>query len=204
MRGRHWKAKMVALCLLATLGGCQGTQNWSGEVDPLLGGARLPSGPALPSLGRPSTPGAEDPRAGEVPPLRVGGTSTSTAALAVGPGSSDNTPAVPAVTIQVPRPQGSQAPVTPTNPIAPTAGFAVAPASTTGGLSYEQVQQALAARGVTEQHIETTGKPGEWHFWCVIPIPNDPSFRRNFEANAVGAGGLNAMRAVLEDIEQVR
>ena len=208
MRATRWKAKTAALCLLAALGGCQATQDWRNEPDPIRGGgAPIPSGSSLPYPGRPSTPGAGDPRAGEVPPLQVGRTSTSTAALAVGAapiGDDRRVPAAPAVTIQAPLPLGQQAPVSPPNPIAPMSGFSVAPSQSAGGSSFEQIQEALQARGVAWQQLDMTGKPGEWHFSCAIPNLNDPYTRRNYETTMVGPGGLNAMRAVLEDITQGR
>ena len=208
MRGRRWKAKTAALCLLATLGGCQTMQDWRNEVDPIRGGPPIPSGAALPYPGRSSPPGVADSRTGEVPPLQVGGTSTSTAALAgatpVNNDRSTPTPPAPAVSIQVPRPLVQQAPVAPPNPIVPTSGsgFESMPAPVTGESSYEQIQQALAARGVIEQHLDTTGKPGEWFFQCMIPIPNKPSTRLNLFATKVGPLGLAAMRDVLQQIDQ--
>ena len=203
MRGRRWKVKTAALCLLAALGGCQATQDWRNEPDPIRGGgAPIPSGSALPNPGRASTPG-------EVPPLQVGRTSTSTAALAVGTAPIDDdrrtpaTPTAPAVTIQAPRALG-QDPVVPPNPIVPMSGFSPSPVPSASGASYEQIQQTLKARGVAWQQLDMTGKPDEWHFICAIPNPNDPYTRRNYETTMVGPGGLNAMRAVVEDIAQGR
>ena len=204
MRWRSWKSRTVGLCLVAALGGCQATHDWRNEADPIRGGgAPIPSGPGLPYPGRPSV----DPHAGEVPPLQVGRPSTSPAALTIGTAAADDgrVPTTPAVTIQAPRPLG-QAPATPTGTIQPMSGIGGSlPALTpTVGASFEQIQQALAARGVTEQHLDSTGKPDEWIFHCAIPLPNAKGTRRVYETKMVGPGGFAAMRAVLEQIDQYR
>jgi hypothetical protein len=184
-RGR-WKVRFVGACLLAALGGCGAVQDWRNEVDPIRGGTPIPTGSA--AAGRPVAPGDAPP-----PPLLTGSPSTSPTALTVGASA-------PAVSIQMPRPCG-QAPAVP-GVIVPTSGTLPAPAVPAGGYTFEQVQQALKARGVTEQHLDTTGKPDEWNFTCAIPYPNDPLRRRNYETKRVGAGGLEAMIAVLHEIEQ--
>lgn len=189
IRGR-WK--WIGACLLAALGGCQAVQDWRNEVDPIRGGKPILTGSA--AMGRPVAP------TDDVPPLLTGRPSTSPAALTVGAtGAAPDAPAAPAVTIQVPRPLG-QTPAAPG--IVPVSATVPASPAPGGGYTFEQVQQALAARGVTEQHLDTTGKPNEWSFTCAIPYPNDPLRRRNYETKRVGAGGLEAMIAVLHEIEQ--
>jgi hypothetical protein len=196
IRGR-WKARTIGACLLAALGGCQAAQDWRNEIDPIRGGTPIPSN---------SSATSRPPASGDVPPLQTGRTSTSPAALTVGTGTADAdrpAPAAPAVTIQVPRPlvQAAATPPGVVVPVSATAPFAAMP---TGGTSFEQIQQALEARGVTEQHLDTTGKPNEWYFTCAVPNANNPLLRRNYETKRVGAGGLEAMRAVLVEIEQDR
>ena len=186
IRGR-WK--WFGAGLLAALGGCQGIQDWRNEVDPIRGGTPIPTGSA--AISRPVAP------TGDVPPLMTGRASTSPTALTVGAnGVTPDAPVAPAVSIQVPRAVG-QAPA-----VVPVSASVPAPTATGGAYTFEQVQQALASRGVTEQHLDTTGKPNEWSFTCAIPYPNDPLRRRNYETKRVGAGGLEAMIAVLHEIEQ--
>ena len=190
-RGR-WK--WFGAGLLAALGGCQGIQDWRNEVDPIRGGTPIPTGSA--ALNRPVAP------TGDVPPLMTGRASTSPTALTVGAtGAAPDASVVPAVTIQVPRAVG-QAPAAPA--IVPVSASVPAPTAPGGAYTFEQVQQALAARGVTEQHLDTTGKPDEWSFACAVPLPNEPMRRRIYETKAVGAGGVDAMRAVLVKIDQDR
>ena len=193
IRGR-WKARMIGVCLLAaaTLSGCQGTHDWRGESDPIRGGPPLPTGQSATS--RP-------PASAEVPPLMTGRPSTSPAALAVNPGATDTDRRTPAVTIEAPRPLG-QAP----GVIVPMSGTVPATSSmvSAGGYTFEQLQREFEKRGVTEQHLDTTSKPGEWSFHCAVPTPNDPYTRRNYDTKMVGDRGLAAMRAVLEQIDRER
>ena len=199
-RGR-WKARMIGACLLAALGGCQSVQDWRNEIDPIRGGPPIPTGSATTS---------QPPATGDVPPLQTGSLSTSPAALTVGAAlATADRPApalqaTPAVTIQVPRPLSESQVAEPRPVIVPVSANVPAPGTAAGGTSYEQIQQALQARGVTEQHLDTTGKPDEWYFTCAVPNPSNPLMRRNYDTKCVGAGGLEAMRAVLEKIDQDR
>jgi hypothetical protein len=75
------------------------------------------------------------------------------------------------------------------------------PAGGAGGLTYEQAQAQLAARGVTWQRLETWGDHG-WKFSCSIPNRHNRSLSRTYEAKA--ADDLGAIRAVLEQIDKER
>jgi len=70
--------------------------------------------------------------------------------------------------------------------------------------SFEQVQQMLLQRGVVWQQLKTGSGPGEWLFSCAIPDPQNPKFRVNYEARAVGPNGVAAMKAVIAQIDQDR
>jgi hypothetical protein len=77
----------------------------------------------------------------------------------------------------------------------------------TGGsrpLTYEQAQALLSARGVTQQRLEAGAEPGQWKFSCAIPNRQNPHIRRVYEAQAHGPDGLNAIRAVLDQIDRER
>lgn len=68
-------------------------------------------------------------------------------------------------------------------------------------LSYEAVQKRLQERGVSWQQLQQVSKD-RWHFICAIVDPESPGFRENFEVTRDGNMGLNAMQAVLEQIEK--
>jgi hypothetical protein len=68
--------------------------------------------------------------------------------------------------------------------------------------AYLQLQDALKARRVTSQRLETWGDGGEWRFWCRVPRADNPNLGRVYEAKAPGENGMAAIRAVLEQIDQ--
>jgi hypothetical protein len=70
------------------------------------------------------------------------------------------------------------------------------------GDGWQQVQDQLATRGVTYQHLETSGDDGRWKFSCAIPDRRNPATRHVYEAVAAGESGLAAIRAVLAQIDQ--
>ncbi len=67
--------------------------------------------------------------------------------------------------------------------------------------SYAQLQEALRARHVATQRLETWGDAGDWHFWCRVPQADNPNIGRVYEARAVGENGMAAIRAVIEEID---
>jgi hypothetical protein len=68
--------------------------------------------------------------------------------------------------------------------------------------TYQAAQEALAARGVTWQRLETRGDQGEWKFTCSIPDPKVPNVLRRYEAQAVGEHGVAAIRLVIRKIDE--
>jgi hypothetical protein len=182
--------------------------------DPLLGPGRPAQGPTSLTSGGGSA----------VPPLPTSHAMTSPAALASGPapqtdpgrdlrsGGASGTSGVPVSA----SPTWSRSPPQPgtTGLSAPelSAPAGGAPMTATSATSpapmvplsdaYAQVQEALRARRVSAQRLETSGDGGEWHFWCAIPRADNPNLRTNYEAKAVGENGLAAMRAVIEEIDR--
>jgi hypothetical protein len=67
--------------------------------------------------------------------------------------------------------------------------------------SFEQLQQLLAARGVTWQQLKSGTARDEWLFVCTIPNPRDKNLERQYEAKAVGPFGLAAIRAAIKAID---
>jgi hypothetical protein len=72
--------------------------------------------------------------------------------------------------------------------------------STASSESYEQLQQKLQERGVVWQQLKG-GERGEWVFTCCIPTPGQPGVEKCYEGKAPGRHGLEAIRAVLADID---
>jgi hypothetical protein len=66
--------------------------------------------------------------------------------------------------------------------------------------SYQQLQDALTARGVTFRRLQTVGETSEWEFRCSVPSAQRPNIRLNYEAR--GSSDLAAIRAVLEQIDR--
>jgi len=70
---------------------------------------------------------------------------------------------------------------------------------------YEAAQDALKARGVTWQRLETLGELGdqdEWKFSCSIPDRKNPGIRQRVETKAVGEHGVAAMRLAIQEIDK--
>jgi hypothetical protein len=80
-------------------------------------------------------------------------------------------------------------------------GFTLTSATNQGD-GYQQAQQILTQRGVTYQRLETTDN-GLWHFICSIPDRQSGEVSK-YEASLPGEGGLAAIRAVLNQIDQER
>lgn len=201
-------------CLLAVVclawAGCEGPQRVAG--DPLLGrSAAVTPGP------RPNqTAGASGVPA--LPPLPAPTTAGSTAALAAGaapvfdgrhnlqiddPRPTAGNPAWTSPTaggtvLQQPVPiPGQSAPPTGAAPAPGTIALVSGPKVT----SYEQAQAQLAARGVLWQRLEAVANQ-QWKFSCSVPNPQNKQISRVYEAQA--ASGLEAIQAILEQIDKDR
>jgi hypothetical protein len=138
-----------------------------------------------------------------------------------------STPAGPAeitagpagVSIGSPRPTEAK----PKEPENNTSGLAPAPPPGTGSpleqvsapapppppeppaVTYESLQKALQARGVAWQQLQCMGND-RWHFLCAIPVPDpsNPGLRDSYEVTRTGNLGLNAIQAVIEQIDKER
>ncbi len=202
-----------ALCLVL-LASCRTTspEPKQAPVDPLLGGPPVQKG----------TPPSAAPRADATPGLPAPSSSTSPAALANGavpsldpnrelsindrntgtaatptggwrgPGS---TAAGGAPDVQLRPPVPAGAPTAPPRQDAPPL-----PAATPRVATFEQAEDALRARGVTWQRLETAPDTGEWKFSCFIPSRDNPSVHRTYEARA--RDQVAALQAVLEQIDR--
>lgn len=151
-----------------------------------------------------------------VPPLPASTAAGSTAALAGGaapvwdgrhnlqiddprpaagnPGWSN--PTVAGAVLQRPVPIPGQA--------APPATAAPGTAALVSGpkvTSYEQAQAQLKARGVLWQRLEAAANQ-QWKFTCSVPNPHNAQISRVYEAQA--ASGLEAIQAILEQIDRDR
>ncbi len=67
--------------------------------------------------------------------------------------------------------------------------------------SFPQAVQELTGRGMIDNHFEEIG-PDDWRFDCTIRDPRHPANVRGYSATALGEHGLNAVRAVLTQIDQ--
>jgi hypothetical protein len=202
-----------ALCLLA---GCRTTSSpepKQAPVDPLLGG------PPIPQKGT-SSP-SSSPRADATPALPAPSSSTSPAALANGAvptldpsrelsinDRGSGTPATPtggwrgpgsaaggAPDVQLRPPVPAGQPGAPPRQDAPPV-----PAAAPRVATFEQAEEALSARGVTWQRLETAADTGEWKFSCFIPNRANPNVHRTYEARA--RDQVAALQAVLDQIDR--
>jgi hypothetical protein len=67
--------------------------------------------------------------------------------------------------------------------------------------TYQQAQEALAARGVTGQQLRQVGDKGMWEFHCSVPDPHNQSVSSVYEVKAQGENGVAAMRLVIQKID---
>jgi hypothetical protein len=210
------------------LSGLPGSSVPSNEIDPLTGGPPLPrtapNQPTSPPLGTAVATNSTD----TPPPLPAPSAVTSPAALTTGanptltsgqdlritpaPGTLgaptqqwNNTPAPSSgAVLNVPQPiqdpnRGSPPPLA-APPASPMTNVALTGGTLlSGGDVYQQLQDALAARGVTWQSLETIDT-GEWRFICSVPNRQNPNIGRRYEAR--GRTGPDAMRAVLSKIDR--
>lgn len=205
---------LLPWCLLGCSAFSQGTSTGG---DPLVGG-----GPAIPAAGTPLAEPAPKTASTATPkstPTTTPGTypaitsATSTAAIASGvprlEGGHDLRIIGPPVgAMLVGGPQTGPAPATAASalskPVAtpgapvPLQSEPTAPAPSVG--SYEQLQSALAARGITWQRLEFLGDRREWKYSCSVPNRQRPTVSRTYEARA--ADSLAAMQSVLDQIQR--
>jgi hypothetical protein len=207
------------------LAGCA-PERTAATTDPLLGGAPLPrNGPAT----APVAVAPPAPLVGP-PPLPPSSAALSPAALAAGPTAPDDNPLrigpppQPSVLTAAPHEgaapwQGAPAggatlkgPETvgdaPAKPIAmiapPTVGAPPAPANaptTTARDSYADLQDKLTQRKVVFQALEGPDEKGIWRFSCGVPSRDQAGAVHRIELSAAGDHGLNAMRAVIDQID---
>jgi hypothetical protein len=100
-------------------------------------------------------------------------------------------------------PPGSGAPLEQEKPVSSAPGPVTQVSTSPGPVTYEQLQTQLRARGVSWQQLQCMGNDS-WHFICAIPDPSTPGVRENFEVTRTGNMGLNAMQAVVEQIDKER
>jgi hypothetical protein len=211
---------LVTLSLLLAAG-CAGNRGLDG--DPLVGGGPPIARPA-PSAGT-ATAGAG--AAAPIPPPPTH-SATSPAALAAGvpqplPGDRDLRIAAPASLPGRPDADGWRnpagggtagarlsAPEPVTDPAAarlaptpaPSGGAAVALTSAPAAAEYVQLQEALRARNVSWQHLETSSDTGEWKFTCTVADPKNKSLLNFHEARSRDRYGLDAIRTAIQEIDQ--
>ncbi|MFQ3591716.1 MAG: hypothetical protein SNJ82_00805 [Gemmataceae bacterium] len=189
--------------------GCWGKQTRPNVPDPFLGD--YPGTP--PAQGQPARPAKEFTGKPEDPPT----TSTTSTAEITNPAVKLGNPRPSEIKTnkdrQLDRLPGIGAPedcsVATSNRLMPAPGGrglttvsneqVAPPASAT--LTYEALQKRLQERGVTWQQLQHLGND-RWHFICAIVDPDSPGYRENFEVIREGNHGLNALQAVLEQIEK--
>jgi hypothetical protein len=89
-------------------------------------------------------------------------------------------------------------------PIAsPPTSAGAAAATLSGGNSFNEIRQRLAAAGASHFQLESWGHSGDlYRFSCEVPLAADPDFTRHFQVTA--ADPLAAMAQVLQEIEAWR
>jgi hypothetical protein len=200
--GRLCRVSPVLLIgILLALGGCESGPSLIDD-DPLRGGGRPLALNAPTTNGARGTADVEAPAGGALPALPPAQGPVSPAALVGNPGAAPLPPARAetdtGITLGGPRAAVTATPITPTTRISQPTG-APTPES-----SYEALQQQLLARGVTWQQLKTGSARDEWQFYCSVPHPEQNNMERQYEARAVGPGGLAAIRAVIQEIDKDR
>jgi hypothetical protein len=214
IRSRIGGLRLVQLGLAAALlglVGCVGDRN--NEVDPLTGGPPIPRNQQQPNgQARAGNDTAKGPL-----PLEGGSANTnSAAALATGNqapapvqvpaqriGAASDTAwhADPAVKLSGPgSDSGTNPAIRPASDAQPRLGGPLTPTANRID-TYQSAQDALTARGVTWQRLETLGDQGEWRFMCSIPDRKSPNVLNKYEAQAVGEHGVAAMRLAIQKID---
>jgi hypothetical protein len=213
-------AALVALagCLHPATNSGGGGATSATEGDPLLGGG-TPVGSATAAGGKSS---------GRTVPASATSAS-STAALAAGTGKSrdpsgeidprtaptDRGPASATsdgksrggsadTTLRGPEPIPGERTET-TLPVTPPVRGASAISVADPSDSYQRAQQILASWHVVDQVLEQVDDHGTWKFTCAIPSETTTqglATKRKYEATASGGNGLEAMRMVIQKIEQ--
>ncbi len=81
-------------------------------------------------------------------------------------------------------------------------GFSLAPAPPAVSDTYGQLQDQLAKRGVLYQQLTGPDEHGLWRFRCAVPLANGQPGDHAIETNVAGNGGLAAMHAAIDQIDQ--
>jgi hypothetical protein len=224
--GRRWGVLVLSGGLLA-LAGCEGFGRPAS--DPLLTGGRSPQQLAVaPPVGgaganpavadRPPLPATYSQGSTAAIAAGTGTTPADNAGLRIGSG--------PATMTSLPS-AGAARGLAPTGPVlggpqpvpestsrltpiaapapggiarpAPPAPGGFTPVSLSGSLTYEQMQQMLKDRGVTDQVLRTVG-PDQWQFYCTIPNRENHLIRRVIDVKA--GDPLAAIRAGIAKIDE--
>ena len=82
------------------------------------------------------------------------------------------------------------------------AGILPAPAAPAVSDTYGQLQDQLAKRGVLYQQLTGPDEHGLWRFRCAVPLASGQTGERAFESAVAGNGGLAAMHAAIDQIDQ--
>ncbi len=211
---------LFALGLLGLVG-CLGESNLLDD-DPIRGGRPIPTNATTTAPSARAVSDGSPPNANPTAlPLPNG--PTSPAALVSGGSSLTSPPPVavqpPEIGVKVGGPQPVTSRLTPiaatntdgggtgiiqTSAVGPASVSAANSSPATLGATYEQLQDMLAQRGVTWQRLRTGTAKGEWIFECSIPDPKARQMEIDYVAHAVGPYGLDAIRAVLKEIDDER
>jgi hypothetical protein len=159
--------------------GCQGGQNL--PYDPLVAGTAIPPPPG--AAGRAVAGGAR----GQVPPIP------------------DRLGRAPADLTTAGREREARAPEVGTGQTSVMAASGTGDYSRAGTVdTYGQLHEQLRQRGVTWWRLERVGDTDDYKFECSVPHRDNPNIRRVYEAQAKGGFGVEAIRAVLQQIDRER
>jgi hypothetical protein len=201
------------------LGGAPLPRNGPAAAPP----AAVAVSPPTPLVGPPPLP----PSSGSLSPaaLAVGGAAADASPLRIGPPPPIPGPPSPSVLTSAPHDGGD-----PWRSAAPSGGatlkgpettsdsaprpFAVIAPPTTGGAgaagfstppasrdSYADLQDKLAQRKVLFQSLEGPDEKDVWRFSCGVPSRDQAGAVHRIELSAAGDRGLNAVRAVIDQID---
>ena len=179
------------------LAGCVNQPVPSGnDSDPLTGGPPIPATPTPEATAKTTTPPGDGKSSTTQPPATPH-PSESQASLAANTPKEKVPPADPRTDPRArstspdwhPPPGASlhePQPVDPgtATPSGLTRAVAPAPAGPARADSWQQAQDLLTSLGVTEQRLETVGDKGDWHFYCVLRDPMQPTRRTVYEKTA--------------------
>jgi hypothetical protein len=218
---RSWPLLRLAPALAwLLLAGCEGLMGRGGfDGDPLTNGPPIPRT----APGNQSAPAAATAPPAPLPALTAPASTTSPAALTgganpsldpgrdlrIGAGLGGAASAQPTgnwqasgAVLQSPQPANDPS-LQQAGSLQPPAGTGTATLASGSRVdTYQQLQDALNARGVTWRRLEMVGDSGEWSFQCSIPSKQNPNLRHSYSGR--GSSDLGAIRAVLDQIDRER